>query len=783
MKNLRNIMLGIYLLITALGEGLAQEFWKQTNGPYGGYVGSLFTMDNNIVLAGTRNGIFRSEDGGMTWSLGLPRNSCCFVPPDSFATPLFFLLPNDLLLEQTSYVVDFSMDSRGDIYAATFDDWLYKSTDKGKTWTEIFFDLGSINEEWNTTAITVNHNNQVFLGTQGGIVRSNDYGLTWQVIQTGLPDSAIVKALAVDNNNQIWAGLGSGKILRSASLEYFNLSIKENFRQKPKRFLQDPISLDQEIVNFESLNGFSPSYGLYKLPPSGDGWQMVISGEITGAIKSLIINNTGTIYFGTEKKQLFRYRENPFSLSRISLPNLEIAVPALASNSLGHVFVSFYGYGLARSTNDGISWESIHSNEAAYYISALSVNNSNHIFAGSPRGVFRSLDNGQSLQTVNRGLLSTDVQAIAFNDNGDVFTGTLESGFFLSKDKGQTWSDLSENFEVPGVRDLVYNKKTGQFFAATTWGVLRVNQELTDAEEVNEGLTTLNVTAMAINDSGHIFVTTVPDGVFRSKNNGDSWKPVNTGLTNTSLFAIAINQSNDLFVGLSRSTNNGETWRELNPEISDEVFGIAINKTGHIFASAFLDGIYRSINNGGNWQETGYFGIVPPVESLTISNNGDIYAGSWWYGVYVSRDNGEKWGRMVEGLPEITWIRELAIDKNGFLYTGTNSFGIFRSREPVTSVKDIADGTLLPKSTTLLQNYPNPFNPTTTISYFLDKAGPTVLKIYDTLGKEIRVVVNEHQSAGKHRVTFEAANLASGLYFYSLTHKDRTIRKKLLLLR
>ena len=89
----------------------------------------------------------------------------------------------------------------------------------------------------------------------------------------------------------------------------------------------------------------------------------------------------------------------------------------------------------------------------------------------------------------------------------------------------------------------------------------------------------------------------------------------------------------------------------------------------------------------------------------------------------------------------------------------------------------------LPAEFVLFQNYPNPFNPNTSIEYLVPSSELVNLKIFDILGNEISTLVNEVKQAGKYSITFNAADLPSGLYVYRIQAGDFNQSKKMLLLK
>ena len=96
---------------------------------------------------------------------------------------------------------------------------------------------------------------------------------------------------------------------------------------------------------------------------------------------------------------------------------------------------------------------------------------------------------------------------------------------------------------------------------------------------------------------------------------------------------------------------------------------------------------------------------------------------------------------------------------------------------------DVKDEMLLPLAYKLEQNFPNPWNPVTTIGYVIKEKSNVKLVVFNTIGEEIAVIVNEEQDKGYHKVEFDGSKLSSGVYFYKLVANDFVSTKKMMLVK
>jgi aminopeptidase N len=100
-----------------------------------------------------------------------------------------------------------------------------------------------------------------------------------------------------------------------------------------------------------------------------------------------------------------------------------------------------------------------------------------------------------------------------------------------------------------------------------------------------------------------------------------------------------------------------------------------------------------------------------------------------------------------------------------------------------TILVSVEDDKQLPSEFSLEQNYPNPFNPSTTIKFTLPEKEFVTLKIYDVMGNEVVVLLNEEKSEGSHSIDFNAGKLASGTYYYKLQSGNNIETHKMILLK
>ncbi len=113
--------------------------------------------------------------------------------------------------------------------------------------------------------------------------------------------------------------------------------------------------------------------------------------------------------------------------------------------------------------------------------------------------------------------------------------------------------------------------------------------------------------------------------------------------------------------------------------------------------------------------------------------------------------------------------------------SGIDRLGYAEDTSAVVGIDTFDD--VQPEHFHLKQNYPNPFNPATTIEFSLTQSGFVTLKVYNVLGEEATVLLETHKPAGQYAINFDASQLTSGIYYYTLSADGFQQTRKMVLLR
>ncbi|MBU0474424.1 MAG: T9SS type A sorting domain-containing protein [Bacteroidetes bacterium] len=121
---------------------------------------------------------------------------------------------------------------------------------------------------------------------------------------------------------------------------------------------------------------------------------------------------------------------------------------------------------------------------------------------------------------------------------------------------------------------------------------------------------------------------------------------------------------------------------------------------------------------------------------------------------------------------------------DNYFYVSNNEKGLYILKNDLsTSIKNNNFNINTANKFVLEQNYPNPFNPTTIISYYIPESSYVTIKIYDVLGNEIKILLDQVKPAGTHNIEFDAEGLSNGIYFYKLITNNYSEAKKMILLK
>lgn len=251
--------------------------------------------------------------------------------------------------------------------------------------------------------------------------------------------------------------------------------------------------------------------------------------------------------------------------------------------------------------------------------------------------------------------------------------------------------------------------------------------------------------------------------------------------------------NNVLVVGASGvtylSSDFGENWTTITPANTNTFRGLDANKYG-------IWGV------GDNGNIVMWSGATLPVEltSFNAVQNGSNVKLSWSTATETNNKGFEVERKLIvngasNGFITVAFKAGAGTTSEVKNYSLTDNLSGLNAAAVAYRIKQVDyDGTFsyskevvvnltTPETFSLQQNYPNPFNPSTTIKYSVPSASKVSLKVFDVLGKEVAVLVNETKTAGNYEVNFDASKLTSGVYFYQLQAGSSSVTKKLTLMK
>jgi hypothetical protein len=187
------------------------------------------------------------------------------------------------------------------------------------------------------------------------------------------------------------------------------------------------------------------------------------------------------------------------------------------------------------------------------------------------------------------------------------------------------------------------------------------------------------------------------------------------------------------------------------------------------------------------WTRTESASIWPDSITISYSATGDSIPEGTWLFVGKFKVPLTAWTNFSFAAPVTSPVGRFAIrykvvngGPNGANsdYIGIDLVTTSRSTVGITPISSE-----IPKNYSLSQNYPNPFNPSTKLNFGIPKSGNVKLAVYDVLGNEVSVVLNESLQSGNYSINFNASNLSSGIYFYRLIAGDFSQTMKMTLIK
>jgi len=700
--------------------------WIHVNGPEPPVVMGLAEAGGVLVLGtgeADSGDIFRSTDGGATWSNGgLPNGGVLLV----YAHDGVFFLSTYLSgvyrsadAGQSWTPVNGIPGAGGDmaaigstiIFGTGFfgDRVIYRSSDHGISWAPV---PGAPTLE---TRALLAVDNTFLLGSAGaGALRSTNGGLTWAPANSGLPSNANVDALGLSGAAVLAAVAVPGAPSQSGLYRSTNQGvswsrISGDLPSGPSVEYCEVIDLGG--VLFTGIRWIGSASGVYRSTNQGVNWTLVSQGlpadgqttVLTAAGGRLHAGFNQGLYASTDFGDTWSYRGQGTSAIR--------GVGSLLASS-DRVLVGLQtngglGRGVWKTTDEGGDWtmgtglpevgtaEALLEHEDVLY-AAMSV--------AFPRGVFKSTDDGANWTYTSTGIPTNAILFSLWAEGNVMLAGAWE-GIFRSTDQGASWSQVN-----------------GAPPYATAF----------------------------VDHGGAVWAAFAGQGVARSTDRGATWTSINGGLTgNERSVNTLLSLGGALYMGSHGEGVHrlqGETW--VPAGLDDHFVSKLCEVPGLIVAATALDDyLYWSDNDGAEWHSLleGYHGDEP-YELAALGH--DLWVGTRGHGV---------WKRSLTDILDPAGIAEGGPGEDGPLAA---------ARTGGPRIESIA---------------PHPLGSSSVLRFRLEEAGMASFELFDPAGRHVATPLREWRSAGAQSMTLARGGLPAGVYWGRLTSGGRSSSERVVI--
>jgi photosystem II stability/assembly factor-like uncharacterized protein len=682
-------------------------------------------------------------------------------------------------------VFSFHVTSKGTVFAGTWLDGLVRSTDNGETWQSVG-PYGSIISSDTSGTVYAN------AGDGGGFYRSTDDGSTWSLIG---PSGAFatIRGIAVDAHGDLFAADFDAGIVRSTDRGTSWSPIAGSLLTTATSGPLVCATINGTGYLFAQVQDYNTSLStLYRTSDEGESWSAAFVSS-SYPLRNVFIHSSGAVFLSGPDGVM---RSTDAGTSWDNVSRYTYNFQDMFSCSNGDIWAG-YNYGFPqwgtvfyRSTDNGSTWSGYDTLGTGSVYAFAGCKDGSILLGTEKTGIFKTHDEGKTWKPVNSGMpnVQTGVSSISGLPGGFMCAGTTQFGSYVSTDFGATWNRNFPGHATNVTRIIVH--PAGRIFAASKDYYYPYFEYSDDGgnhwQGTEQGFLAMD---LARDAQQGVYLCGGGTGVQKSTDGGISWNDLHCPGSSYPRMHVAndgtiivlapyFNGYTTTWYYTRISTDGGATWSVTAPrDAQNPVNEYGSTGDGSLFAATSA-GVYRSTDHGTSWLQTSL--TLGDVSSLAANSANALFAGSASKGVFRSRDHGETWEPYSAGLPDSS-ITSLFVDDRGYLYAGTRKSGIFVTVGSTTSVGTGTDRESC--EFRLDQNYPNPFNPATHIRYQIHDAGYLKLAVYDLLGREVAVLVNEIKQPGSYEVTWNASGFASGMYFCRMQAGGYSQTTKLILSR